>query len=124
MDESLESHTQGRARAMTHAVVPQYLRTKLIPEMEAADAARDDAAATAGLAREPETAYAQIQTLNRTCKDILNAIDATRGSRQRPMLHPSSATEDIIGHKGTGLDAHAPPPDCQALTAALYRGGY
>ncbi|XP_022101776.1 mediator of RNA polymerase II transcription subunit 8-like isoform X2 [Acanthaster planci] len=73
-DEELEKMTEGRVPAFNHEVVPNYLRTKAEPEVEARELQLKQKAATIT----PEQAQKQINSMNKLVTRLLDMVSSAK----------------------------------------------
>ncbi|XP_072018688.1 mediator of RNA polymerase II transcription subunit 8-like isoform X2 [Amphiura filiformis] len=77
-DEELEKMTEGRVGAFNHEVVPNYLRTKLVPETEE----RELVLIKEAVHLTPEVAQRQINALNKLSNHVLDIVNSAREERE------------------------------------------
>lgn len=80
-DQDLAVKTDGRISAFQHTVVPDLLRTKLLPEMEHANS--EIAASIAGINRSPEEIRLSIEVFSRKLTKVSRIFRGSRLARQR-----------------------------------------
>ncbi|KAJ7386492.1 mediator of RNA polymerase II transcription subunit 8 [Desmophyllum pertusum] len=73
-DPDIQKATDGRVQAFNHEVVPDYLRTKYDPEIEASEQKLEAMAASVP----PDQAQRQIATLNELATNLIDTITSAR----------------------------------------------
>ncbi|XP_015787078.1 mediator of RNA polymerase II transcription subunit 8 [Tetranychus urticae] len=94
-DEDLAKLTEGRVVAFNHEMVPDYLRTKLEPEIESIEAKQIVKASTMN----QEVGQKQITSINKIANTIIELVRTTKdewesGSTQRSSIPVTSSIQD------------------------------
>lgn len=94
-DEELAKLTEGRVPVFNHEMVPDYLRTKLEPDIEQ----REAAFFTKANLINPDTGQKQITSVNKIANNLIDSIKSAKEeweseSNQRHNLPPTSNVQD------------------------------
>ncbi|XP_013781668.1 mediator of RNA polymerase II transcription subunit 8-B-like [Limulus polyphemus] len=88
-DEELVKLTENRVQAFSHEVVPDYLRTKLDPEVESVE---QQILAKANLTP-ADAAQKQITSLNKICTNVIDLVKSARDAWESETGQRASVTQ-------------------------------
>ncbi|XP_074597797.1 mediator complex subunit 8 [Brevipalpus obovatus] len=111
-DEELAKLTEGRVSFFNHEMVPDYLRTKLEPDIES----RENLILTKANSINPDTAQKQITSVNKIANHIIESVKNAKEeweseSNQRLTLQPTFSVQDtntMIAAISLGKDLKPP----------------
>jgi len=120
-DQALVSTTEGRLPCFNHEVVPDYLRTKPVPEAESKHSAVELRANVVN----QDAVLKQMNAMNKMASHVLDLINTARDDWEAaerggpPPTYSQADTQDLAVALSTGRAFKVIPPQVMARQAAV-----